>query len=286
MPAPAQIPELHDFTWTDTPPPSEPVSGMSESLARGLVTRFSDEWRRADIAALLRHPAPETQKRAAAYRANCAWLLRSVPPSLQVMTVRSGPQNGVDKAGRFVLFHWQPDERENWLYLVAQCVRANRPGVEEAIFALVSQHALMRVFMRLKTDDPRVVLDELATGVETYWDLGAYHKVALGRPVILLPTRRGAALVAPRQETPTGVFWKTWMTDERMQTNPRRLRAVERARAEHGFVLMVDGRYAVFSKDSLRQRSTQEAIQECVRRAVEAEADAAWAAQSGRPPDG
>lgn len=273
--------EVHDLRWTEEPLPSEPVSGMSESLAEGLVSRFVEDWRHADRDSLMRHPPPQTQKRAAAYRAYCQWLQRSVPSSLHIMTVRSGPQSGVDKSGCFALIHWQPARDDGWLYVAAQAVCANRPGVESVLLALVARHALMRLFHRLKTDDARVVLDELAPSVELYWNLGIYHKQALGRPVILLPTRRGAALVAPHEESSTGVFFKTWMTDQRMQDNPRRLRAVQRARAEHGFVLMIDGRYAVFSQQSLGQRSTQEAIRECARRAIEAEAQELWNRQQG-----
>lgn len=41
-----------DFRWTAEPLSSEPVTGMSESLAEGLVSRFIDEWTRSDLEAL------------------------------------------------------------------------------------------------------------------------------------------------------------------------------------------------------------------------------------------
>jgi hypothetical protein len=264
--------EVHDLRWTDEPLASEPVSGMSESLAHGLVTRFVEQWRQADVVSLMRHPPPLKQKRAAAYRANCAWLSRSVPKSLQIMVVRSGPQNGVDKSGRYALLHWEPADDEDWLIVGVQLVCANQPGVESRLLTLVSRHALVRAFQRLKTDDPRVVLDELAPSIELYWDLRPFH-VALGRPIIMVPTRRGGVLVAPHEETPNAVFFKTWISDERMVERPGRLRAMQRARAEKGMVLMVDGRFAVFSEASFRHSDTRQAIASCLARLPRDEED-------------
>jgi len=66
-----------------------------------------------------------------------------------------------------------------------------------------------------------------------------------------------------------------------MQDNPRLLRAVPRTRAEHCFVLMIDGRYAVGLQQSLGQRDSRDAIRECARRAIEAEAQELWNRQQG-----
>lgn len=272
-----KAPEMKlDFRWTAEPLNSEPVSGMSESLAEGLVSRFIDEWTRSDLEALDRHPPPLKQKRAAAYRAICAWLHRSVPPSLQIMTIRQGSQTGKEKAGAMALVHWQPDPRTKWLLVAVQTVSAHRPDVVSQMLVTISRHALVRLFQRLRTDDPVVVLDELAQSMKSYWHFSLAHIDVLGRADIMVPTRRGAAAIGADDLTRSGTVVKTWISDERMAERPARLRAVQRARAEQGYVLMANGRFIVLSSESLNRRGTQEALLDCIRAQLKDEADVVW----------
>lgn len=269
-----------DFRWTAEPLSSEPVTGMSESLAEGLVSRFIDEWTRSDLEALDRHPPPLKQKRAAAYRAICAWLHRSVPPSLQIMTIRQGAQTGKEKAGAMALVHWQPEPSRKSLLVAVQTVSAHRPDVVSQMLVTVSRHALVRLFQRLKTDDPLVVLGELAQSMKSYWHFSLAHVDVFGRADIMVPTPRGAAAIGADDLTRSGTVVKTWISDERMAERPTRLRAVQQARAEDGYVLMANGRFVVLSNESLNRRGTQEAILDCIRVQLEKESADVWDARN------
>jgi hypothetical protein len=249
---------------------------MSESLAEGLVSRFVDEWTRSDLEALDRHPPPQKYKRAAAYRALCDWLQRSVPATMQILTLRLGPQTGKDKGGGMVLVHWQPDPRTKWLLVAVKVVSAHHPSVVSQLLVQVSRHALVRLFQRLRTDDPRLVLDELAQSMKSYWHIYFTHTQLLGRADIMVPTRRGAVAIAADESNATDTVVKTWISDQRMEQSPDRLRAVKRARTEEGFVLMANGRFIVLSRESMKKRTTHEAISAVIQMQLDHEDDAMW----------
>ena len=192
------------------------------------------------------------------------------------MTVRQGAQSGKDKAGAMALVHWQPEPRTKWLLVAVQTVSAHRPDILSHLLVTVSRHALVRLFQRLRTSDPLVVLDELAQSMKTYWHFHLSHVDVFGRADIMVPTRRGAVAIGADESDPVGTVVKTWISDERMQERPARLRAVQRARAEDGYVLMANARFIVLSNESLKQRVTQEAILDCVLAQLEKESDVVW----------
>jgi len=237
----------YDLRWKMDGVPSEPVAGMSESLADGLVTRFIDEWNRAEMSAAMRHEPPATTKRAAAYRALRTWLERAIPRELQIMTLRIGRQTGLEKSSAFFMFHWAPNPDRQWMSVLVSWVDARRANFEEGILLEVSRHALVRLFQRMKTTDARVVLEEAGEAITRYWEVSPIHRQALGRADILVPTQRGALAIGRDDDSQKGCVAKTWISDTRMQIGSPRQRAVAAARDERGFVLMANGSFVVLS---------------------------------------
>lgn len=252
-----------DFRWTDVPTDSEPIAGMSESLAEGLVTRFVEQWRERHEAALARHPPPAMLKRAAYYRKLCEWLRQSVPSELRIQGFAEGDQSGLDKRAWYLVLYWRPDAAGQRLRVEA--IRVNGRGdVSGGHLLEITRHALVRLFQRLKTSNPAYVLSEASSAVEAYHHASPLHREVLGLPEILVPTPHGAMLVARNDLDDDGpaVCAKTWISEARM--DGRRLGAVRAAREESGFVLMADGQLAVLSGRRLGGRASHQAVYDCI----------------------
>ena len=243
---------------------SEPVAGMSESLAEGLVSRFVKEWNEADASARLGHPPVLTVKRAAGYRRGCQWLENVVPRRLRVLSTHYGDRTGKDKSALFVLVHWQPEDQLDGVFVVASRLDARRLKPEMGAMLFVTRHALVRLFQRLKANDDAQVLAEMHSAIKTLYTRSKLIVSILERPEALLPTPRGALVIDGDATGQASCVGKTWMSDERMNGNPARLRAVRSAREEEGFVLMVDGRFVVLSRARVGELGSADAVQRCI----------------------
>jgi len=254
-----------DLKWREVERAPEPVQGMSESLATGLVNRFVKEWAEADATAVLRRPPPQKTKRAAAYRATVEWLRGSVPRNLHIEANQDGAQTGLDKSGAFYLMYWGPSPRAGWMEVVISFVLARKVGIETGVVLHVSHHALVRLFQRLKTADQLTVLAEARVAVQSFWIVQRVWLVQLARPDILIPSPGGALAIGADSESDRGAVAKTWMSNARMAADPRRLTAVDSAREEGGFVLMADGHFVVVSAARAGAQPTGESLESCIR---------------------
>jgi len=241
----------YDLTWTEAPRATDSLSGMSESLADGLVTRFVREWTEADGEMALLHPPPQTIKRAAGFRRLVTWLNATVPNALQLGKVKLGDQTGLSKDAMYFLLHFAPGDRRDWMEVAVTSVGARKVNVASGVLVRFSRHALVRLFQRLKTVDPAQVVAELAVAIRVFWTWRPLYLQLDDQPRILAPTPRGALVLVGDMELQGVVVAKTWLSDERMSIDYAMARAVGQARDEGGFVLMADRSLAVVSSERL-----------------------------------
>lgn len=257
-----------DFRWTQASAPVEQISGMSESLADGLVSRFTEAWRHEAEAArdLGNFPGRVFQKRASLFRSKRDFLLRVIPRDLQIYSVSSGSHTGKDKRADFLLVYVRPGEDQDCLHVCAALLSARDANVESIRILSITRHALVRLFQRLKTSNDKDVLREVAFAVQTYVAWGNFYQNVLATPKILVPTPEGA-LVVQRDERDDGFacIGKTWISDARMHDSERKLAVVMKAREEAGFVLMANDRYVVISDQRLQGGRSSEAAFSCIR---------------------
>jgi len=256
-----------DFRCADVNAGTEPVISMNETLAHGLVKRFVGQWSDLNLKALHQNKPPETQKRAAAYRAICKWLVRSVPEQLRIVEFLHGDQSGRDKRALFGVVYWEPDEECQWLRAVMRCASA-RGGLKSRELLGLSKHALVRLFQRLKTMEPAQVLSEASAAIRNYQPWHWVHEHVLGLPEILVPTPHGAMVLARKDDAARRggrVCAKTWMSDARMVETAKRIGAVRSARSESGFVLIANGDFVVVSGKRLEGGRSHQDVYNCIR---------------------
>lgn len=236
-------------------PESNAPLSVNDTLARGMTGRFIAEMRERSVRCLLRCAPPTIEKRAAAYRAQCRWLEQTIPADLMILVHSVGPQDGkVKHASRFYMY-WDVALEIQRLTAVAARIDARKLGLLEYAIAVVSEHALHRLFRRLNTIDHRAVLRELNPGIDALFCLMPGLLAARIAPV-LTPTPSGALVfryAGPEEEMEEEAPFiaVTWISDERMRESPVKLAAVQEARAERGVLGVVDEGFIVISEERL-----------------------------------
>lgn len=251
-----------------TPEDNDPAQmSMSESLAHGLVTRLTDGALRRHESVRSRAHDRHTVKRAASYRLAREYLRNCVPPELRAMEYEAGDRTGKSKDAKYTLLHWdspkmlldiiddehepQPRHDSGDLVLVSCMVDSRHTRVRYAPIMTVGRHALMRLFFRLRTLDEAAVFSEMRDLVGCFMD--HFHLAHHLGPCadLLMPTSHGAFVLTRMRERPAEMYIKTWMNDDRMIDNPRRQKAVIRARAEGGVVLNELGAFPIISRQRI-----------------------------------
>jgi len=244
----------------------EAVCSVSESLAHGLVTRMTGGAAQTRQRLAERVPLPSlTSKRAAQYRAACTYVLNAIPRDLLVLSTSNGDQSGKDKNAWRLFFHWGcltalevlsgsqsvADDQREQLVLMVSGVYARHRSISSRSIALVSRHALMRLFYRLKTTDESPVLDELADFAVA---LSCFKDVTDRMSwdcELLVPSRSGAFVLVRDRTGSADVAVRTWMSHDRMVDNRWRQAAVALAREENGLVVNHTGGFPVMSRRRL-----------------------------------
>jgi len=240
-----------------------PTGSISESLAHGLASKMASAVREANIAAVGRRRAqPPTVKRAAAYRAARELLRASVPGRYRGFEYEVD-ESGKNKNGYYMLDYWDTADAferlgevskgsESELMLISAFIRARDVSVRTAPICAVSRHALMRLFYRLRTADESAVMAEIQGLASVFWSHLMIMRQASIEAELLVPSAKGAFVVVLDARRPGEFIAKTWMSDERMMDNVRRLHAVFVARAENGLVVNHTGSFPVISGERLK----------------------------------
>lgn len=244
-----------------------PAFSTSESLASGLVSRLVRDWtenderywkmrrRAAGPCGLSKLPA----KRAQGYRILKERSLALIPPGHQIIVDSHGAQNGLDKRAGFAVVHWS----------VADCARRlevlvtyGRPGWSLPLrwnLFIVTDHALQRLFYRLKTVDDTAVLQELGAAART---ICAWYPALIARldesMSVGVPTPRGM-LVLKRMPT-TAPFSAceyvatTWVSDALTEPRHSQHAALAAARASNGIVLQILDQYLALLPNRIQDK--------------------------------
>jgi hypothetical protein len=188
-------------------------------------------------------------KRAAAYRAECRWFEQSTPPDLIITTQLFGPEDGKTKDAYRVYLTWDMGLTLNRIMAVASIIDARKIDVLDCPVAIVTGHAIHRLFQRLNTLDYRAVLGELNPAIEIFFPL-ATEMLRIACPTFMAPTPRGVLVfrLALPDEEAAPVVAVTWVSDQRMiESGAAKLSTVRRARVEHGLVLPRGRGYGVIT---------------------------------------
>jgi hypothetical protein len=236
--------------------PSTPTFSTSESLASGLVSRLIREWSENEQrywAAKRKPPGGRglsklPAKRAVGYRILRERSLGLIAPGHQLMTAMHGDQSGLDKRAGFGVVHWDvvPNSRRLQVLLTY-----GRPGwklpLRWSLF-LISDHALQRLYYRLKILKDVEILVELTA---------ATHVICTWYPVLIarldesmsvgVPTPRGMLILKRVPTTapfsPCEYVGTTWVNDELIRNRRGQADALALARATNGLVLQVGDEY-------------------------------------------
>jgi hypothetical protein len=212
---------------------------VNETLARGMTSRFFEEMRERCLTKLLGQRPPTVLKRAAAYRAQCRWFEQRTPNDLIIATHPCGPQDGKTKDAYRVYLSWDMGLDLHRMMAVASIIDARKIDVLDCPVAIVTEHAIHRLFQRLNTLDYRAVLAELNPAIEIFFPL-ATEMLRMSCPTFMAPTPHGVLVfrLALPDEEAAPVVAVTWVSDQRMiESGAAKLSAVRRARAEQGLVL-------------------------------------------------
>jgi len=225
---------------------------VNETLARAMTGRFIDEMRERSVHCLLRRAPPAIEKRAAAYRAQCRWIEQTIPSDLMILIDSAGPQDGKVKQACRSYMYWNVALDLHRLTAMGALIKARKLDFHECAIAIVSEHALHRLFQRLNTIDHRAVLRELNPGIQVLFWLNAGLLSAKFSPV-LTPTPSGVLVFryAEPEEEEAPFVAVTWISDERMRESPAKLSAVQEARAERGVLGVIDEGFLVISEERL-----------------------------------
>jgi hypothetical protein len=217
-----------------------------------MTTRFIDEMRACSVKHLFRQELPATSKRAAAYRAECRWFEQSIPPDLMILIESIGPQDGKSKDASRCYMYWDVDLETRRLSAIGANIDARKGKLQETPLAIVSEHALRRLFQRLNTIDYRAVLRELNPAIDHLFSL-AIDLINAKMSPLLVPTPKGVLIfrLATPDEEEAPFVAVTWISDERMRESHFKLSAVQEARAERGVVVALDEGFFIVSHDRL-----------------------------------
>lgn len=233
----------------------------SVSLARGLVSRLISEWREQEqryqddtrpkpgARGVSRMPV----RRAQAYRVLRERSLGLVPPAHKVIEGSHGNQNGSDKRAGFAVVHWGASDEVRRLELLVTYGRPTWRAPQRWCLLVVGNHALQRLFYRLKVVDQGAVLAELGPAVET---VCAWFSVLIGlidEPVSFgVPTPNGMLLIKRSDSipmhTPGEYLATTWVSDALIAERPGQAVAVRSARRHSGLVMQAGMDYMALTR--------------------------------------
>lgn len=235
----------------------------SGSLAHGLVSRLVREWNENDerYRESRRRPlgAPATSrlptKRALGYRVLRERSYALIPPGHQIIAESHGDQNGLDKRAGFGVVHWNVMSELRRLEVL---VTYGRPGWRLPLrwrLFIVADHALQRLFYRLKSLSDHAVLAELAMATRAacawYPILIAYIEDDMS---IGLPTPHGMLIMKRAPTTapfsPCEFLATTWVNDGLIGVRKSQAEAVAAARAQQGVVVQIGDDYLPLSLSS------------------------------------
>jgi hypothetical protein len=227
-----------------------PASGVwvNETLARAMVQRFISEMRASSAALAAREPVIRTTKRAAAFRALCRHFEATIPPELLISVDSAGDRSGKSKDAVRTYGFWEVHAGTRRLSACCLSIRARNLEAVGAPMLIVTDHALQRLFERLRTMERLTVVREMSPAVAT---LAEYMQLLFSTHIspFLLPTPSGAFVVRQvsvrAQDVPFSAV--TWASDTRMDDAPVKLSAVLAARAENGIATEFDGQWLVLS---------------------------------------
>jgi len=163
-----------------------------------------------------------------------------------------GPQDGKTKdASRFHLY-WDVAMDAHRLVTIASEIDARTVRPIETPIAIISEHALQRLFQRLNTIDHRAVLREINPAIDNLFCFIAGLMTAKISPV-MAPTPNGALVFrySPPGEEEAPFIATTWISDKRMRESQFKLDAVQEARVEQGLVVAEDDNFLIISLDRL-----------------------------------
>ena len=221
---------------------------VNETLARAMVQRFISEMRASSAALAAREPVIRTTKRAAAFRALCRHFEATIPPELLISVDSAGDRSGKSKDAVRTYGFWEVHEGTRRLSACCLSIRARNLEAVGAPMLIVTDHALQRLFQRLRTMERLTVVREMSPAVAT---LAEYMQLLFSTHIspFLLPTPSGAFVVrqvSVRAEDAPFIA-VTWASDTRMDDSPVKLSAVLEARTEHGIATQFDGQWLVLS---------------------------------------
>ena len=182
---------------------------------------------------------------------------QTVPADLMILIESVGPQDGKTKdAGRFYLY-WDVAMDARRLTAIASKIDARTVRSVEAPVAIISEHALHRLFQRLNTIDHRAVLREINPAIDNLFSFIAGLMRAETSPV-MAPTPKGALVFrfAGPDEEKAPYIAATWISDDRIRESQFKLSAIQEARAERGLVVAVDENLLIISGDRLGEIPT------------------------------
>jgi hypothetical protein len=150
-----------------------------------------------------------------------------------------GPQDGRSKDAYRVYLTWDMGLNLNRMMAVTSIIDARKIDVLDCPVAIVTEHAVHRLFQRLNTLDSRAVLAELNPAIEIFFPLAA-EMLRTSCPTFMAPTPHGVLvfrLALPNKEA-APVVAVTWVSEQRMiESGAAKLSTVRRARVEQGLVL-------------------------------------------------
>ncbi len=258
-----------DLRIRDATREDDAICSVSESLAHGLVTRLTTEIElvRKLLDSNTQLEGPKA-KRAAAYRSTKAYLERAIPADLVVHRHSRGDQSGKDKDGRYLVTHWgmlyqafdaaKPDIDR--LELAFTAVEARHATLWSERMCVVTRHAIMRLFFRLRTTKQAEVLAELRDLGDSFFRFLLVLRRLTWEAELLVPSARGAFVIRRDRQGDSGFAVVTWMSDERMTDNMRRHDAVVRARSERGLVVNFPNAFSIISSPRLEAAGKDDQI--------------------------
>lgn len=228
----------------------------SQSLASGLVSLLIHEWEEHDKRYReSRRPntgAPGTSKlptkRALGYRVLKDRSYALIPPGHQMIVETHGDQQGIDKRAGFAVVHWS---------VIAELRRLEvqmtygKPGWRLPLrwqLFVIADHALQRMFYRLKSLSDQVILNELAVATSSICAWYPFLVAHLTEEMSIgVPTPRGM-LILKRLPTstrfsPCEYLATTWVSDALVGTRKLQAAALHVARTQNGLVVQIGENY-------------------------------------------
>lgn len=183
-----------------------PIS--NESMARAILRRTlreSPQQQRRALALAEARYAPTRQRRGPVFRAGVAFMERCLEGRVLTRSV-----SGKGKAARADWVFWEILGDPPRPVLSAATLDARHDRITETELVRVSQHALQRLFQRLRTDEPTVALLEVLPAATRAAELYAKARAHGERYDMHLrvPTGEGEAILVWEDD---GFLVKTWL---------------------------------------------------------------------------